>query len=86
MTEDDFSALVVRARRFVAAPEQRESVRAVKRERRAALDDYVAAMRAMRRRDEAAVKRYQATITAEAAALRTEVRELRELLAALVGA
>ncbi|APZ34778.1 hypothetical protein BOH66_11380 [Microbacterium aurum] len=83
MTDDAFRALVDRAHRVVTDPD-RDALRDVKRERRAALGGYIAAMNTVSRGHEAAIKAYMSTFTAEAAAHRAEARELRELLVALV--
>jgi len=85
MTDDDFRALVQRARRAVAEPSDRQLLRDAKRARRAGLDGYLGARRRLSRRDEAAVRAHASALAAETAANRAEAREMRELLAALVG-
>lgn len=85
MTQDDFPALVQRARRAVVEPSDRPSLRDAKRARRATIAGYVAALRRLSPRDEAAVLEHSRALSAETAANRAEARELRELLAALVG-
>ena len=78
-------APVVRhARRLVTAPD-RESLRAAKRQRRRAVDEYTRALDEMHPRHQAAVKAYMAALSAEAGANRAEAGELRDVLAALVG-
>ena len=74
---------LLRARRILAAPE-RDSLRAAKGQRRAALREYWQALDAMSPRHLAAVRAYHAALSAEAAANRAEARELRELLSAIV--
>ncbi|MEU2205559.1 hypothetical protein AB0P19_14490 [Microbacterium oleivorans] len=86
MTEVDFRALVLRARRAVAEPTARQSLRDAKRDRRATIGGYLGALRRLSPRDEAAVTAHSRALSAETAANRAEARELRELLAALVGA
>ncbi|EIC06296.1 hypothetical protein OR221_0363 [Microbacterium laevaniformans OR221] len=86
MTEDDFRALVQRARCAVTGPTDRQSLRDAKRARRATIDGYLAALRGLSPRDAAAVLAHSRALSAETAANRAEAKELRELLAALVGA
>lgn len=86
MTDDDFRALVRRARRVVAEPTDRQSLRDAKRARRAAVDGYLGVLRRLSPREEAAVTAHARALAAETAANRAEARELRELLAALIGA
>lgn len=85
MTEDDFRALVLRARRVLGEPTARQSLLDAKRDRRAMIDRYRGALRRLSPRDEAAVTAHSRALSDEAAANRAEARELRELLAALVG-
>lgn len=75
---------VVRARRLVTSPD-RDSLRTAKQQRRRVLDDYTRALDEMQPRHYGAVKAYAAALSAEAAAYRAEVQELRDVLAALVG-
>ncbi|WP_405372292.1 MULTISPECIES: hypothetical protein [unclassified Microbacterium] len=85
MTDDDFRTLVQHARRSVAEPTDRQSLRDAKRARRATIDRYRDALRALSPHDEAAVLAHSRALSDETAANRAEARELRELLAALLG-
>lgn len=79
------SPLVMHARQLVTTP-NRDSLRAAKQQRRRALHEYTRALDEIQPRHRAAVKAYAAALSAEAAASRAEAQELREALAALVGA
>lgn len=86
MTHEAVRALVQRARRIVAEPSDRQSLRDANALRRHALSAYQRALDSMSRRDRDGVKAYVSALRSEAAAQRAEAKELRELLAALIGA
>ena len=71
-------------RALVVSPD-RDALRAAKRARRAAVHEYVNAMRSIAREQAVAIQGYHDALVAEAAANRTEARELREALAAILG-
>lgn len=85
VNDPEFRALVERARQIVTEPEQRESLRAAKRNRRHAQRDYLSAMGSLPHRQVSAIRPYHDALVAEAAAQRAEAGELRATLAALIG-